>query len=693
MLDCIRFAVSSTPPPFFNQGFFKSRAGLSKAPKMVWNGPSFVAPGTSPPGSFQKLKKNSYKRSFSSTVSDDHDPFKESREKSGSSESSKRRGVGKKDAVDEIESFVAPSSPKTSSPHNDISLLFRNSQLQNPSTPNAREAYPTSSTDVKKLSKSNCQIHESGDTSALKLPFPPSSSSASSPHPPGRKREGLINNGNTCYLNSVVQALAAAGDFVDDLLSTFWLRQTLQDLRRPSKRRHLKVYGSFSGLLLALRQKSDKAMKVSSAATGGSTGQESDSSAVTDPSLFRREMAINFTAYGDGRQQDAHEFLGDLLNTLQEELFMYGWRFARSKVSAEKEAARAAANCDANMKKRTTEVGRQMVEKRVAQVLGTVSEPIIGGGKKGQTLLRNFLRPRTNAFSSRSEHWTSKWTKDVKRKQKEENYPENLQDDKRVTLSSPEDDSAEISQEEAAILEAVLPVTRHFYAEIEKTLSCVGINCAYTRSYIEPFTDFSVDLIAPEGGAGQLALLKGPHSANSEVSLKLDMLLTHAFREQELELSCERCQKQKKVRVTYKFRKLPRLLVVHLKRFSITGGDGYRGACSSKLQTRVMAPSTLDLAQFCDARTANPRDLSAGLGGPAGHDMENVLLKSLQESSSPPRVLDCKPDATDTYPQPVSVYEIRGTKDESSTTFQVRTLFSEVSRRIGEMRSRTPPEE
>ena len=39
------------------------------------------------------------------------------------------------------------------------------------------------------------------------------------------------------------------------------------------------------------------------------------------------------------------------------------------------------------------------------------------------------------------------------------------------------------------------------------------------------------------------------------------------------------------------------------------------GSVNRKLDTRVMAPATLDLSRLCDDFTANPIDVKKGLGG------------------------------------------------------------------------------
>ncbi|GAB5029684.1 ubiquitin carboxyl-terminal hydrolase 37-like isoform x2 [Nannochloropsis oceanica] len=508
----------------------------------------------------------------------------------------------------------------------DDDLLYESNRLFSSSPEKIAKGRSNSSASSFLLRDGSSRIYSTkpplGAPSSSSSPFQASSSK-------GWKREGLLNLGNTCYLNSVVQALAAAGEFVNDLLSNFWLRYTLQDLRESvCVPRHLKVYGSFAGLLLVLRQKTALS-KYSS--INSSTGTDSSSSrkcvrgGVMDPSLFRREISSYFAAYGEGRQQDAHEFMGDLLNSLQQELCLYGRRFAALKIQADKEAraARAKANC-------LMEGGKGMDDEKEERTLN--NKPVAvgkgnrgsagdaGGGKGRQTLLRTFFRSRSLSLTTEPSSLTPTSSGHLGGKKEGLILPESFKED---TL---------ISQEEAAILEQVLPVTRHFHAQVKKTLTCVGADCAYSRSYIESFTDFSVDLVGPgeEGGGA------GPNGEGGGVPLQVLDLLAHSFREQELELTCEHCQRQNKVRATHRFRKLPNLLVVHLKRFRFTGALDLLGASSSKLQTRVMAPPSLDLAQFCDARTVSPPDVRTGLEGTAGPQLTKALLKSLERISQPP---------------------------------------------------------
>lgn len=82
--------------------------------------------------------------------------------------------------------------------------------------------------------------------------------------------------------------------------------------------------------------------------------------------------------------------------------------------------------------------------------------------------------------------------------------------------------------------------TRHDATrQVEKTLTCVGPDCRYSRSYLEPYTDFSVDLVDPNGGGGGAAAadallisLSEEEGGGGGIPLQAFDLLAHCFQEQ-----------------------------------------------------------------------------------------------------------------------------------------------------------------
>lgn len=157
-------------------------------------------------------------------------------------------------------------------------------------------------------------------------------------------------------------------------------------------------------------------------------------------------MAACFPPYGSMRQQDAHEFLGDLLNKLQEELFPFARRYA----------ARALA----------VEAQKKEHEAAVASAAGVAAAAVAGGGKKGgakgqqqqQQQLQGGGQTKIRAFFTRKPSM-------------DPSVPASMAAGAgaagAVAAGQPAVALEEtVSEAEAAVLETVLPVTRHFHSEV-----------------------------------------------------------------------------------------------------------------------------------------------------------------------------------------------------------------------------------
>ena len=99
---------------------------------------------------------------------------------------------------------------------------------------------------------------------------------------------GLINLGNTCYMNSVLQALYITKDFSDRILS--------EPIKGMSQRVLHRLQLSFAHLRLSQRS-------------------------IYSPAEFLREAKPPW--FEDGRQQDSHEFFRYLLDTLHEQVSIH----------------------------------------------------------------------------------------------------------------------------------------------------------------------------------------------------------------------------------------------------------------------------------------------------------------------------------------------------------------------------------
>ncbi|KAJ8367618.1 hypothetical protein AAFF_G00314050 [Aldrovandia affinis] len=154
---------------------------------------------------------------------------------------------------------------------------------------------------------------------------------------------------------------------------------------------------------------------------------------------------------------------------------------------------------------------------------------------------------------------------------------------------------SEPCDEEASRIYAC-PVGANMELEVQDTILCKGCGAIVTKR--ERFNDLSLDL---------------PRRKSSLPLWSVQDSLDLFFRMEEVEYSCEKCC-GKSATVTHKFSKLPRVLVLHLKRYS------YNAQLSlySKLAQRVLIPRSLSLLAHCTDSTQPP----LSLGGTASRTLK-----------------------------------------------------------------------
>lgn len=145
--------------------------------------------------------------------------------------------------------------------------------------------------------------------------------SKSTPFSQGVRGLGLRNLGNTCYMNAVLQALAACTPFRRDLFSSVWPEVFREEaavasgdaagspLRYHVPRERAHVHNA---LIQVFRQ----LMRRDRPGDGIDAGA---GRVAADPGAVRRAIAHKRDAFSSFRQQDAHEFLIELLDVLSEE--------------------------------------------------------------------------------------------------------------------------------------------------------------------------------------------------------------------------------------------------------------------------------------------------------------------------------------------------------------------------------------
>ncbi|KAJ8255464.1 hypothetical protein COCON_G00193280 [Conger conger] len=152
------------------------------------------------------------------------------------------------------------------------------------------------------------------------------------------------------------------------------------------------------------------------------------------------------------------------------------------------------------------------------------------------------------------------------------------------------------------------PVAANMELEVQHTICCK--DCGEVVTKREQFNDLSIDLPRRRGRTRPLR----------SVQDSLDLF----FRIEEIEYSCEKCS-GKLATVTHKFSKLPRVLILHLKRYSYNT----QLSLNSKLGQQVIIPKYLTLRFHCTDSTRPP----LGLGCPAP-TAGSRTLKTLQSLNS-----------------------------------------------------------
>ncbi|KAJ8253087.1 hypothetical protein GJAV_G00208960 [Gymnothorax javanicus] len=157
------------------------------------------------------------------------------------------------------------------------------------------------------------------------------------------------------------------------------------------------------------------------------------------------------------------------------------------------------------------------------------------------------------------------------------------------------------------------PVVANMELEVQHTICCK--DCGEVVTKREQFNDLSIDL---------------PRRKKMRPLRSMQDSLDLFFRMEEIEYSCEKCS-GKSATVTHKFSKLPRVLILHLKRYSYNA----QLSLNSKLGQQVVIPKYLTLLFHCTESTRPPLRL-----GWSAHTAVSRTLKSLHcvnSSSSLPR--------------------------------------------------------
>uniref|UniRef100_A0AAX7V9J7 Ubiquitin carboxyl-terminal hydrolase 37 n=1 Tax=Astatotilapia calliptera TaxID=8154 RepID=A0AAX7V9J7_ASTCA len=160
------------------------------------------------------------------------------------------------------------------------------------------------------------------------------------------------------------------------------------------------------------------------------------------------------------------------------------------------------------------------------------------------------------------------------------------------------------------------PVAVNMEFEVQHTITCKG--CGEVVNKREQFNDLSIDL---------------PRRKKTLPLRSIQDSLDLFFRMEEIEYSCEKCN-GKSATVTHKFSKLPRVLILHLKRYSFNA----QLSLNSKLGQQVLIPRYLTLLPHCTESTRPPISLG---WSPQAALSRTLKTSQLVNSSTAPLRLMC----------------------------------------------------
>ncbi|KAM4558446.1 ubiquitin carboxyl-terminal hydrolase 37 isoform 2-T3 [Odontesthes bonariensis] len=157
------------------------------------------------------------------------------------------------------------------------------------------------------------------------------------------------------------------------------------------------------------------------------------------------------------------------------------------------------------------------------------------------------------------------------------------------------------------------PIAVNMEFEVQHTIVCKGCGEVVTKR--EQFNDLSIDL---------------PRRRKTLPLRSIQDSLDLFFRMEEIEYSCEKCN-GKAATVTHKFSKLPRVLILHLKRYSFNA----QLSLNSKLGQQVVIPRYLTLLSHCTESTRPP--ISLGWSSQASVSRTLKTSQSINSSTAPLR--------------------------------------------------------
>jgi ubiquitin C-terminal hydrolase len=457
---------------------------------------------------------------------------------------------------------------------------------------------------------------------------------------PCTKNLGLINLGNTCYLNAAIQMICCQPEFLQDL-------KRYDEQQKASTGKLRKALLQLVGDMCCCLDPEESNCCYCKSAGGNEEEEKKEDSAMgmtstaADPSALKSTMDEICCLFEGYQQQDSHEFLSTLLDMLHDEIMEELKEQQHLPPPATSSTSRTTStlgytqdendNCDGDNDKNNVKRSRLHPSDKSSSfstldqdaIFSLLHEEIPLDGCTSTVapttvasialsnndtdppllLLGGRIAPSCLTDNSPTDITASLqlYSATTKLKPSTTNllpFPKhsnnnhdirNQQSSPRVITNANLSSSSIAAAEETVLSNSIIisPIEKHFCSFVDVRLTCDS--CSYTRSKTEMYRYLSIDLVMPQ--------------PNVEDGLK------RFFLPEKIDLKCEKCFFERATQ-TKKIVKFPKSLLIHFKRFLVTTtlNDGIPSTTFTKNHTPVDFYPTLDTMDFLHGGTSEDCD-------------------------------------------------------------------------------------
>ena len=306
----------------------------------------------------------------------------------------------------------------------------------------------------------------------------------------------------------------------------------------PEKPLHVALGNVFTNLRNARANNNAADTSVSSSPTLLRRTDQQDPGSAVNPSDFKQAIDCHAPQFVGFEQQDSHEFLGVLLDLLDEEVKARD-RKAKASLADDSKEQDNTETAEAPRSSSPTQQLQQSPQKRKRSPPVSPSPSLVSefdGSTDGM--------PRTMSFADLTVKDTS-----------------NLLDDgiDKNDASCGENENGGIDRDETETSTSekpTSPVEEHFVTEVRTTLQCGS--CMFSRSKTEMYRCLSLDI----------------NTSSESLPTNVEECLQHFFSSENRDVKCEKCFFDTAIQ-TSEISKLPRALLLHFKRFIVDAAPDY----------------------------------------------------------------------------------------------------------------------